>query len=724
MNKIGTERSMSLDNDKVDISALLNYLALNKWMVLLVTLVALIIGTIYSYLKVPEYESDVLLQVVQSHSQDNLVQKLAFGGTKEANAASTQMALIQSRFILDPVIEYLHLDIDVKQKYKSIWERLFHPGTINKHAIKIDLFDVPKNQLNNHYYIRIDKPGFVSLFDSKDRLVLQGEEGKKLSDKNNTIHLTVKTIDGPSGSEFTIIKRSKVTVMKSLIKHLSIQEIGTKGVQAGTGILSVKLTGGDPHQVINILDRIAITAQTKDAEKKASEASQTLDFLQQQLPITKEHLEKAEYNLNQYRAKSGKIDFKLQTQALITRFSEVDKELSKLRIEKVNMQQQYTSEHPMLIAVNQQFNSLQLQRQKLEQILKKLPASDQVAVNLLREVTVTKTLYMVLLSKIQELQVIKAGTISNLSILAMAKMPDEPLPSYRPLIYLASIVLGFIVSILIIFVHRMLSSKIEDPRWSERHFNLPNAAIIPFCKEQKTVLRTLNSMTQLPLIAHTNPKNLSIESLRSLRTSLQLSLAGAKNNIVSILGISPGVGKSFISANTAYLLASSGKKVLLIDADLRRGIVHKYMNMLALPGLTEVLTGSVPIEKAISKTMHKNLNCLPRGACPEDPSELLMSSQFKALLESLSQQYDVVIIDTAPLLLVTDAVIIAGMVGVNYLILGAGLHQAGEIEMALQRLLSNGAHLHGTIFNYNHPQFKNALTSNYMKYNYSYEEST
>ncbi len=723
MNKIGAKQSTSTDNDEIDLSALLGELVLNKWLIILITLATLSLGVLYAYRQVPQYESDILLQVDSGRAglaKEGLVEQLASGGGGSANAAITQIALIQSRFILDPIIQLLHLDIDVIPKYQSIWDRLFHQKKLSNNGIQIDTFDVPKDQLNQRYYLSIDKTGFVSLFNAQDKLVLQGKEGVRLSNKNDTIHLKVKSINSPVGSQFTVIKRSNAQVMKSLLKRLSIQETGGKGFQAGTGILSVKLIGENPYKIINILNEIALTAKAKDAKKKAQEASQTLDFLQQQLPITKDQLKKAEYDLNQYRVKSGKIDFKLQTQALITQFAEVEKEINRLRIEKVNMQQQYTLEHPMMIALVKQLKSLQAQRQELEQTLKKLPASDQVAVNLLRDVKVTKTLYMILLSKIHELQVVKAGTISSLHILSMAKMPEEPLPSHLSLIYLASIGLGFILSIFIIFVHRMLSSKIEDPHWSERHFNLPNIAIIPYCKEQKLSLLSLDTATQLPLLANINPKNLTVESLRSLRTSLQVSLAGAKNNIVSILGMSPGVGKSFISANTAYLLASAGKKVLLIDADLRRGTMHKYLNILPSPGLAELLNGSVDIEQALITTQHENLYCITRGNYPQDPSELLMSSKFKTLLQTLSEKFDLVIIDTAPVLLVTDAVIVSAIAGTNYLILGSGIHQPADVEMALKRLLSAGVHLHGSIFNYTRPQLKKVLASKYGHYSYSY----
>lgn len=715
MNKIGTKQNISLEDQSLDLSALLDELFRNKWLITLIAIITLSIGGLYAHLQMPQYQSDILLQVDSGRSnlhQGGLMEQLALGGSS-ANEALTQTALIQSRFILIPIIQALHLDIQVKPKPLSIWNYLVHPQENNAHALEIELFKVPRESLNKKYYVSINKPGFVSLFNAKNKLILEGKEGLLLSNKEGTIKLKVKAIHGPLGAQFTLIKRSKSKVMASLLKQLTIQETGVKGRQASTGILNITLKGKNPNQIVSILDKIALTAQSKDVKKKAQEASQTLAFLEQQLPITKEQLQQAEYNLNQYRAQSGKIDLELQTQALISRFTDVDKEISKLRVEQVNLQNLYTSQHPMLIALNKQLNSLKVQRSELEQTLKKSPDSDQLAVNLLREVTVKKELYLILLSKIQELQVVKAGTISSLRILSMAKIPEEPLPSKTLLIYFISLILGFILSILIIFIHRMLASKIEDPHWSEEHFNLPNVAIIPFSKEQKIQDEPI-------LLAYTHPKNLSIESLRSLRTSLQVSLAGAKNNIVSILGMSPGVGKSFISANIAYLFASIGKKVLLIDADLRKGTAHHYLNIPPSPGLADLLKGTLNLDEVVVKTAYENLSCIPRGAYPENPSELLMTGQFKTLLQTLSECYDLVVIDTSPILLVTDAVIVSAIAGINYLVLGAGVHQPKEVEVALKRLLSSGTSLHGSVFNYTRPQLKKMLTSKYAYGNYGY----
>ena len=250
----------------------------------------------------------------------------------------------------------------------------------------------------------------------------------------------------------------------------------------------------------------------------------------------------------------------------------------------------------------------------------------------------------------------------------------------------------------------MLYPRVDDPHWGERHFDLINVAIVPYSKEQfaNTSQQLNNTLSKpSPLLAEANPRNLAIESLRSLRTTLQVKLSSESNNIVSILGVSPGVGKSFVSANLAYLFAIAGKRVVVVDTDMRRGTLHKYFNVAPVPGLAEILSNQKTLAETLMPTSHANLMVVSRGTYPLDPSELLASKHFKELLTTLSGQFDIVIVDTPPVLLVTDAVLIGVHAGTNYLVVGAGEHQPAEIEMSIKRLTNAGITLNGSIFNYN-----------------------
>ncbi len=721
MNIIPGKQGYAPEGDEIDLSAIVSHILENRWLILLITSLVFSLGVFYASRQIPQYHSDVLLQIEAGQSglgQAGSIQQIMFR-SPTGDATSTQIALIQSRFILEPVIKSLGLDITAVAKKGGIWSWLTSFG---KKSIQVKRFEVPRKDINQKFNLVFDKPTHISLYNLEGKLLLNGDVGSLITNSDNTIRLQVEAIKAPLGTRFTLIKHSDVIMVKALARKIKIDETGSKSRQ-NTGILEVSLEGDDPQKVVHILNALAKTTQIKDSQKKSQEAAQTLEFLYHQLPITKGQLEKAETALNQYRAKSGKIDIKLQTQFLLSQLSALDKQLSELRINKIDMLQRYTREHPILIALETQTKALEAQRNQLEAGLKKLPASDQVAVNLMRDVGVKKTLYLLLLSKIQELEVVKAGTVSSVHILSSASIPDAPLPGKTPMIYMGSILLGLMLSAIVIAGRKLISPRVNDPHWGEKHYNLANLAIIPYCREQtqNTQLFKEQGSDELALLAHSNPRNLAVESMRSLRTSLQVTLTCASNNIIAILGVSPGVGKSFVSANLAYLLAAGGKRVLLIDADLRRGTIHKYMNTTPTPGLAEVLNKTIQVEAALKDTLHANLTFIARGAYPTDPSELLMRDDFKTLMTTLSQQYDVIVIDTAPVLLVTDAVIIGSIAATNYLVMGAGAHQPGEIEMVLKRLGSSGVEVKGSIFNFHKAESFSQSYGQYGKYGkYSY----
>lgn len=716
MSTIPNGRTFSPNEGEIDFSLILNQLWEKKWLILVVTLFTFSLGVIYTLRQGPLFQSDVLLQVDEQGSSNTgiggLSKKLDLGSSPE-NTPATHAALIQSRFILEPVINSLGLDIKATPN-QSFIKRLLFPTTDKK--IKIDVFEAPNN-INKSFSLVFDKTNHIRLYNSSNKLMLEGDIGTLLTNSDHTLYLKVKTIHAPLKTTFTLIKKSDVEMTQTLLSRLKIKNLGED-----TGIFQISLRGSEPKEMIRILNFIAREAQHKDIEKKSLEASKALSFLYQQLPSAKKSLDQAETDLNLYRSTSGKIDIKLQSQSLLTQLEELDKELGTLRINKIDMEHRYTTAHPFLIALINQIKELEVKHTQLEKRLKSLPSSDQIAVNLMRDVEVKNSLYLILLNKVQELEFIKAGTVSNLRILSYAKLPEEPLPSHNKLIYGGSILLGLALSFIIIFVRKFIFSLVEDPHWSERHLNLVNLAIIPYCKEQTTNMKKFNNQTlkNIPLLAYMDPRNLAIESLRSLRTNLQVTLCGAPNNIVSILGISAGVGKTFISSNLAWLLAVGGKRVLLIDCDLRRGLMHKNFNIDPKPGLVEVLTNVKPIETVLKQTEQPNLTILPRGGYIEDPSELLMSSKFKDLTSELSKQFDIIVIDTAPILWVTDGVLIAALAGTNYLVIGGNAHHPSEIVMVMRHLANAGVQVHGSIFNFFKSGAKNKPFT--QKYGYYSDE--
>ncbi|GGI82237.1 polysaccharide biosynthesis tyrosine autokinase [Legionella impletisoli] len=709
------------DEDEIDLSAIFSQLWANKWLIVAVVLLCLLIGGLYSARQVPQYKSDVLIQVDEKNNSSFMGGDAlsSFGFSNQNNASAIISALIKSRFILTPVIQSLGLNISISPE-RSFWQKLVSKGEAKA---EITLFNVPKDQLSEPFKLVYEGNNTIALFNAQKKPILQGKIGEVITSRTQPIRLKVKSLEAPRGTYFILKKFSSSKIVSQLTEQLKIEGLGEN--KKDTGLLAVSLKGSNPAVLTKILNEIAHTAKLKNAEKKSLEASQTLNFLRHQLPLAKESLASAEFELNQYRAKSGKIDIKMQASLLLDQLAELDKQLATLRINEIEMGQKYTDAHPSLVGLKRQVNEIEHEKQQLEQKIKKLPESDQIALGLMREVEVKSALYTSLLNRIQELEVVKAGMVSDVQILSLAKLPDEPLPSKTKLIYLASLFLGLMISVAIILGRKIIFPKVQDPHWTERHFNIANLAIIPFSKEQQELIKNLKTMPkgQSKLLAEINPKNLSIESLRSLRTSLQISLTCANNNIMTILGISPGVGKTFVSTNLAHLLATTGKRVLFIDADLRRGTAHKYFNLDLSPGFSELIQNKTTRDEALRATGHKNLTILSCGQYPDDPAELLTSNECKTLIDTFSKEYDIVLVDTPPVLLVTDAVLISSKASLNYLVIGANMHRQEDIEMTIKRLQAAGVPITGTIFNCQSAVAQTNINQ-YYSYSYYYDDNS
>lgn len=714
------ENSVNLvDGSNLDLHVILNHIRANKWLLLIFLTLSVAFAAYYIKQQVPVYETDILFQVDSKKNSNGVVGEISGGFASGFNSVNTQIALLKSRFILGQVVEDLHLNIDVIPAKLPFMKRIFQDhNKKSHHNVYVKNFIIPSSLINSIFTIVIESNRTVAIYDN-NRLVLSGPPGKWLINDSEGIKIYIDSIDANPGDKFQLIKKYKSEVADSLLNQIRIMEINAGGTSfSATGILKMSMKGTNPKQLVDILNYALSVAKNRDIKNKSQEAYKTIEFLKKQLPITKRALFEAEQKLNKFRSQSGKLNLKFQTDYLLNQLMSLDKNLEELRVEKANLLKKYTFSHPVIIRIDSDMSTLEEQRIKLESILKTLPKSEQLNVNLVRDVHVKENLYVVLLNKIQELEVLKAGTVGSIRILSKATIPNMPIPVKKSAIYFASIILGLIGFMFFAFGRRLLFSKIDDPHWMERTIGVPTLAILPFCKEQSEV--KISNPKNKVLIAYHNPKHLTIEALRSLRTSLQVNSSVSSNNIISILGISPNVGKSFVSNNFAYLLSNIGKKVVIVDCDLRAGTTHKYMQLSSANGISDFLSGNIEFKDVIKATTHENLFCITRGSFPKEPSELLMNSRFQEIIEKLSDLFDFVILDTPPILLVTDALIVSRFSSINYLVLGAGDHHHSEIENAIRRLVSADIKLNGSIFNFHSEQRKLHGDSYSYRYNSKY----
>jgi tyrosine-protein kinase Etk/Wzc len=349
--------------------------------------------------------------------------------------------------------------------------------------------------------------------------------------------------------------------------------------------------------------------------------------------------------------------------------------------------------------MNAQLGAINKKIAELNGTLKQLPDLQRRYLQLYREVEVKQQLYTALLNSYQQLRIAKAGEIGNVRVVDTAVLPIEPIKPKKLQILILAIFLGGFLGTLLALLRNMMRSGIKDSNQIENELDLPVYATVPRSPIQESRIKLLKKKKHIPILAIKNSDDIAIESLRSMRTAIHFALSKAKNNIIMISGPAPEVGKSFISTNLATILAQSNKRVLLVDGDMRRGYLHKYFNQDNQSGLAEYLNGQQSLEGIIKSTEVPHLDVITRGKSPVNPSELLSSAKFSELLDQVSPLYDHIIIDTPPVLAVTDSIIISQYAGVNLVIARYAKSQMKELELTVNRFEQVNVKVNGFILN-------------------------
>jgi len=735
----------SQDDDEIDLGELLATLVDSKWLIAVITLVILTVGTAYSFLGKPIYELDAMLQVEENTPSLGALEPVAdlMGGKVPMMA---EIELIKSRMIIRAAVKNLNLEIIAKPKYfpvigEAIARRfqqidedeefsspLFGQSDYawGGESIQVDTFTVPPNWLGKELILIAGEQGHYRLMD-EDELVLEGEVGKlaskQLEDTQQPVTLFVSLLKSRPDTQFIVMRNAEGDAISALQETLTAVEKGKD-----TGILELTMESTNPDFAVQILNEVANIYVRQNVEQKSAEAQKTLEFLDKQLPMLKEQLEKATNDLNEYRTRHGSIDLDLETQGVLKGVVEIQTQITLLQQKRDELRQKFTESHPSVVAIDKQIARLQGQMNSNDKKIEVLPETQQVILRLARDVQVNTELYTTLLNNTQTLRVSKAGTVGNVRIIDYAVLPTEPIKPKKALIVAVSFILGLILGIVWVFIRKSLHRGVEDPDLIEKQLNIPVYATIPHSAQQEKIDIKLKKThkrhdNELSILALENNDDLAIESLRSLRTTLHFAFLEAQNNIIMITGPSPGVGKSFVSINLATVLADAGKKILLIDGDLRKGIINKSLGVSREQGLSEFISNTITLDVAIHKIPMANFDFIATGSIPPNPSELLLHERFGIFLESISKHYDHVIIDSPPILAVTDATIIGRMASVTLMVIRAGQHPMRELEQSTKRMLQAGVDIKGIVFN-DVPKSSSSYGYGKYVYQYSYQKSS
>ncbi|MGZ8227431.1 MAG: polysaccharide biosynthesis tyrosine autokinase [Methylococcaceae bacterium] len=708
--------------------------------ILITLLSVLLVTTVYLVLAPRTYKADALLRIDKNKAL------LAATLRSEANQspsetesprAQREVEILRSRSVLGKVVEDLNLVVESLPVYfPIIGESLArkhdaHDGIAEPwlgfsrwawggEKLKVTDFTVPDRYLDKEFTLIALDAGRFRLLGPKDEALAEGRVGDSVTaDIGESVSVVVKIAElkAHAGTHFELVRKTSLSAIEILQKSFAVRE-----VSKDTDILSVELKGRDPEQLAKSVNDIATIYVNATVNWESAEAGQKLAFLESQLPIVKDRLEKAEQGLSAFRQKHGAIDISTEAEILLKQASEMETLGIQLKQKFDEQNQRLESAHPDMIATQSQIKRINNKLATLDKRIKDLPRTQQNMVSLSRDVQVNTELYTSLLNSAQEQRIAAAGSLGNSRIVDFAVTPEKPYWPKPGLLLAIAALLGLSAGSAMVFLRHSLQRHDNYPALLEYQVGLPLYAAIPHSKKQRRLARliTQGKDRQPGILASQEPQDISVESLRGLRTTLEATLASSESKVIMVSSPAPGMGKSFVSTNLAALLASIKKRVLIIDADMRNGQLHEAFSVDRQPGLSDLLAGRATLGEVIVSLADVGVDFIPKGSTVLNPAELLVIGNLEETLEQLKSFYNHIVIDSPPILGATDAAILGKHADATFLVVKEGRYTAQELEVSFRRFQQVGVKPNGFIIN---DMKEGSSYSPYYGYAYSHADT-
>ena len=497
-------------------------------------------------------------------------------------------------------------------------------------------------------------------------------------------------------------------IYETIIKNnLSISQL-----EEDVSIIKIAYKDNIQKRAISYINSLTDIFIQESINNKNEQNNKVLEFIEEQLVSMKRKLEKSEKELEVYRVSNKVIQPSVQATTFIQELSNIEIKLSEnelkqrliqnlihfvegnynldaiapslmelndnptleliqvlqaTELKKSELSAEFTDRHPEMKILNNKIvnirskilsniqnlskhisqKSLSLKKLKssYEENLKTLPVKERKLINIKRAYEVSSKMYDFLLEKRAENKIVKAATLSDYKIIDKAYSSPSPIAPNYPIVLIAAMILGLISGIILAFIRNGLNNSIKSIEELTEQINLPLYGQIPLLKKSNIGLEVYKQIDSL-----------FTESYRALRTNLQLSgLKKNDSNIILFSSTTAGEGKSTTVANMGAIFQIAGYKTILIDLEMRKPTLHQIFNLNSpLIGVSGYLRGEEKLEDIIYPTHHRNLDVIPVGIAPSNPSELIISSRLPKLLDQLKGQYEYILINSTPFGLITD----------------------------------------------------------------------
>ncbi|EKS6929317.1 MULTISPECIES: polysaccharide biosynthesis tyrosine autokinase [Enterobacter] len=704
---------------EIDLIQLLAEMFDHRVMIACITLLFTVCAGIYAYSVTPIYQADALVQI-EAKQDNSLLKSLSQFGTDLSPDVAPELLLLKSRMILGETVDKLGLTYSVKRRVLPVigplLERGRKAGELTIGALTLPLLkDKPQELL-----LTVQEQGRYHL--EGKTLEADGVVGKTLV--KDGVTLLVTSLSAAPGTRFALKTVTKLEAINALQRRLIVSESAKQ-----SGIISLTLTGEDPDKIAVVLNTIAENYLSQNIARQEAKDTRSLTFLQDQLPKIRRELDEAEARLNAYREQRDSVDLSLEAKTVLDQVVNVENQLNELTFREAEVSQLFKKDHPTYRALREKKQTLEQERTRLNNRVSSMPSTQQEILRLSRDVESGRTIYLQLLTRQQELNISRSSAIGNVRIIDPAVTQPGPVKPHKVIIIVFGMLVGLMLSAGTVLVRSAFKRGITSSEQLEAQ-GMPLLATLPrsvwLWKKTHLRRRTLfashwkHRTSNVPFPPVDRPADIFVEAVRGLRTSLHFTMMNAVNRIVVISGPSQDCGKTLVSTSLASIAAQAGQRVLFIDADMRKGYVHNIFKLNNQHGLSSVLGGSVEWQDAIQRSEKGGFDVLTCGPQPSHPVELLMNERFQTVMSRIDKEYDIVIVDTPPVLAVTDALLVARAAATTLLVARFGKTSVKEIENCRKRLQQMGVQVEGAILNDIVKSAAFYYHSGYSHYNYGY----
>ncbi|WP_108647153.1 polysaccharide biosynthesis tyrosine autokinase [Polynucleobacter rarus] len=697
-----------------------------RWAFLLIFVSILLVSILYALLASPIYISDALVQVEDKKS-GNLTGLQVGQLPSTASSLIGEMEIISSRTVISEAVEALNANVTFQVQNRLPIVGNFLARTLTKgpdglvqplwegskwawggENLKIGQINIPSQFYGYNYYLKIGQNQAWEMLDSNQEVCLKGK-GVGVISENPTQNyaLSLDALKAKPGTTFLIRVFSPVTRVGQINSGLTLAES-----KRGSTIIKLTYADTNPYRAAEILNAIVNSYVGRNISRRSEEAEKSLIFLEKELPRLRMELDNKLKDLNDYRRVNKSLDISSDIKEVLDKASLTETKLLELDLKRKEYLTRYQPEHPIIKAIDIQMSQLSGFKKQINQKIDGLPQLQQEFITKERNLQVQNQLYLSLLNNAQQLRVTKAGTVGNVYIVDAPVVPQYPSKPKKPYIVAGGALLGFLLGVAVTQILALLTQIIHDPKKLEQTLGINILAILPLAVDQIDQIE--KNADKAFMIAHDKPTSTSVEAIRSLRTTTLFALSEKpRSKVILITSAVPSQGKSFISSNLAYLFASTNKRVLLIEADVRKPTIKRYVNFQkGTPGLTNYLLNGGDIKPLIMKEAYPNLDFLPAGQTIKNPGDILSSDAMINLVNQLAEEYDYVVIDSPPLLPVNDARSLALCSDVTLFIVRQEMSSISEVREAIDILEKGGSKIDGIVFN--------GFVPSQIRYSYSY----